>query len=158
MKQYKSHKIVEAAKIGDIDILADGGALLIFDDDVESISVDNAYLEKHLPEIGGYFVQYDGGYASFSPADSFEFGYTEFDPDAVVEPPSTPETVVEGMFEWALIELRAGATVQRKRYPMEEITMGVNAFVVESTARGMEMWIPAVEDILAEDWVEVDKD
>lgn len=38
--------------------------------------VDQAYMAKHKPEVGGYFVQYDDGYKSFSPAKAFEEGYT----------------------------------------------------------------------------------
>lgn len=38
--------------------------------------VDAEFLAKHKPEVGGYFVQYDDGYKSFSPAKAFEEGYT----------------------------------------------------------------------------------
>lgn len=38
--------------------------------------VDAAYMQKHKPQAGGYFVQYEGGYQSFSPAKEFEDGYT----------------------------------------------------------------------------------
>jgi hypothetical protein len=34
------------------------------------------YVEKHKPQVGGYFVQYADGYKSFSPAQVFEEGYT----------------------------------------------------------------------------------
>jgi hypothetical protein len=30
---------------------------------------------KHAPHVGGYFVQYEDGYTSFSPAEAFESGY-----------------------------------------------------------------------------------
>jgi hypothetical protein len=39
-------------------------------------AVSAEYLAKHKPEIGGYFVVYDDGYKSFSPAKAFEEGYT----------------------------------------------------------------------------------
>jgi hypothetical protein len=42
----------------------------------DSFFVDQAYMDKHKPEVGGYFVQYDDGYKSFSPAKAFEEGYT----------------------------------------------------------------------------------
>ncbi len=35
------------------------------------------YLAKHKPEAGGYYVQYNDGYKSFSPATAFEEGYTK---------------------------------------------------------------------------------
>lgn len=38
--------------------------------------VDQAYMDKHKPEVGGYYVVYEGGYKSFSPAKAFEEGYT----------------------------------------------------------------------------------
>jgi hypothetical protein len=38
--------------------------------------VDGAYLRKHNPHVGGYYVVYKNGYKSFSPADAFEEGYT----------------------------------------------------------------------------------
>lgn len=38
--------------------------------------VDNAYFMKHRPQVGGYYVVYDDGYKSFSPAKAFEEGYT----------------------------------------------------------------------------------
>lgn len=53
------------------------GAMIIPEDPLYSpFSVDADYMAKHKPEIGGYFVQYDDGYSSFSPAKAFEEGYT----------------------------------------------------------------------------------
>ncbi len=34
------------------------------------------YITKHQPEVGGYFVRYADGYASYSTAQAFETGYT----------------------------------------------------------------------------------
>jgi hypothetical protein len=39
-------------------------------------TVDADYMQKHKPEVGGYYVVYDDGYKSFSPAKAFEDGYT----------------------------------------------------------------------------------
>lgn len=33
-------------------------------------------MAKHKPVAGGYFVVYEDGYESFSPAKAFEEGYT----------------------------------------------------------------------------------
>ena len=33
------------------------------------------YMTKHAPQVGGYYVLYEDGYASFSPAQPFEAGY-----------------------------------------------------------------------------------
>jgi hypothetical protein len=38
--------------------------------------VPQDYIEKHSPQVGGYYVVYKDGYKSFSPADAFEEGYT----------------------------------------------------------------------------------
>jgi hypothetical protein len=38
--------------------------------------VDAAYVRKHKPEVGGYYVVYKDGYKSFSPAEAFEEGYS----------------------------------------------------------------------------------
>lgn len=40
------------------------------------IELSSDYLSKHNPKVGGYFVVYEDGYQSFSPADAFEGGYT----------------------------------------------------------------------------------
>ncbi len=34
------------------------------------------YFQRHKPEVGGYFVVYEDGYQSYSPAKAFEDGYT----------------------------------------------------------------------------------
>jgi hypothetical protein len=47
--------------------------------------VDQEYMAKHKPEVGGYFVQYDDGYKSFSPAKAFEEGYTLISPKTVLD-------------------------------------------------------------------------
>ena len=39
-------------------------------------SVDAAYVRKHQPKVGGYYVVYKDGYKSFSPAQAFEEGYS----------------------------------------------------------------------------------
>ena len=38
--------------------------------------VDDDYVRKHNPQVGGYYVVYQDGYKSFSPAEAFEDGYT----------------------------------------------------------------------------------
>ena len=40
------------------------------------VVVDMSYMTKHEPAIGGYYVEYDDGYKSFSPCETFESGYT----------------------------------------------------------------------------------
>lgn len=37
--------------------------------------VTTEYVQKHNPQVGGYYVVYEDGYKSFSPAKAFEDGY-----------------------------------------------------------------------------------
>ncbi len=87
MPCYKCHKEVHALKIKAVthnSVLAqlsgnesDGSALITPEEDGYSeFRVDADYVRKHKPVAGGYFVVYDDGYTSFSPAEAFENGYT----------------------------------------------------------------------------------
>lgn len=60
-------------------VMALGAPYLVFDIGRGSVAVDMAWIEKHKPVIGGYYVRYADGYESFSPADAFEAGYTAID-------------------------------------------------------------------------------
>lgn len=84
LPRYKSHKHVWALKIAKIvrdgegeDRETDGSAMIT---PVESgyapFKVDHAYMHKHKPQVGGYYVVYADGYKSWSPAQAFEEGYT----------------------------------------------------------------------------------
>lgn len=78
--RWKCHKEVNAFKIGQIDYSTKdktGYATLTNDDGSIIAQVNSYYLEKHKPELNGYYVLYDDGYQSFSPAKAFEDGYTE---------------------------------------------------------------------------------
>ena len=83
MPQYQCHKKVWALKIEEVidptqdGNESDGTRILRFADGMFApIRVDGNYVRKHNPEDGGYYVVYDDGYKSFSPADAFESGYT----------------------------------------------------------------------------------
>lgn len=81
LPQYKSHKIVHALKIRNIDVDLNSGAAVITpeEDGYGPFGVDAEYMGKHKPRIGGYYVVYEDGYKSWSPADAFEKGYTKID-------------------------------------------------------------------------------
>lgn len=95
MPQYVCHKKVWALKIksferclptidelerilndngGEKDLI--GGYLIPENAHFARIAVSQAYVRKHNPEAGGYYVAYEDGYQSFSPAKAFEDGYT----------------------------------------------------------------------------------
>ena len=87
MPRYKCHKEVWALKIKTISRdrdkameeqrETDGSAILTPEDDrYAPFKVDANYMHKHKPEVGGYYVVYEDGYKSFSPAGAFESGYT----------------------------------------------------------------------------------
>lgn len=87
LPKYVSHKTVWALKIAGIahkpnpdpsglSAAASHGAMLLPDDvSYIPIEVDAAYMTKHQPQMGGYYVKYSDGYESFSPAKAFEEGY-----------------------------------------------------------------------------------
>lgn len=72
MPQYQSHKKVWALKIK--GILSMTGMLIPEDDRYGSISLTAEYIQKHNPKEGGYYVVYEDGYESYSPAEPFEKG------------------------------------------------------------------------------------
>lgn len=87
MPKYRCHKEVWALKIKAIEFDSDkaqteqretdGSATIAPDDErYASFKVDADYVRKHKPVAGGYYVVYEDGYKSFSPAEAFESGYT----------------------------------------------------------------------------------
>lgn len=86
MPRYVSHKKVWALKIKAIhldsdargrDEETDGSAIIVPEDrGYGQFRVSADYIRKHSPQAGGYYVQYQDGYASWSPAEAFEEGYT----------------------------------------------------------------------------------
>lgn len=77
MPRYRCHKEVHALKIEHVVATGDGGAQISFcEPGYESVCVDAAYKKRHEPMSGGYYVVYEDGYKSFSPAEAFEKGYT----------------------------------------------------------------------------------
>ena len=75
LPQYQCFKKVGAVKITEI-VPHGGGAVLKHEEaTVPPVHVDSAYLTKHTPHVGGYYVEYADGYKSFSPAKAFAEGY-----------------------------------------------------------------------------------
>ena len=73
---YTCHKTVEAFKIAAIRPLANGEVMLIGYNAAHSHRESVAYVDKHHPQVGGYYVRYQDGYSSWSPTEAFESGYT----------------------------------------------------------------------------------
>ena len=88
MPLYNCHKQVHALKIANLEPSAgnrpagpteetDGGLIITPEDDgYAPFKVDHGYVQRHKPEVGGYYVVYKDGYKSYSPAKAFEEGYT----------------------------------------------------------------------------------
>ncbi len=85
MPRYESHKIVHALKIAEIQegpaLPASNGHKIIVpsDEGYASFTIDAAYIAKHNPQAGGYYIVYADGYKSWSPAEAFESGYTRLE-------------------------------------------------------------------------------
>lgn len=74
LPEYKCHKVVRAARIDGISLNGELGfevepGVLAF------LQMSREWLDKHNPAVGGYFVVYEDGYMSYSPAKAFEEGY-----------------------------------------------------------------------------------
>jgi hypothetical protein len=84
MPKYLCHKEVHALKIAKIvrdgegeNRETDGSAMITpADEGYAPLKVNSEYMWKHKPEVGGYYVVYEDGYKSFSPAEAFESGYS----------------------------------------------------------------------------------
>lgn len=79
MPRYKCHKEVWALKIASISPQdeADGTAMISpADEGYAAFPVSQEWQQKHQPQVGGYYVVYDDGYKSYSPAKAFEDGYS----------------------------------------------------------------------------------
>jgi len=88
MPCFISHKRVWALKIEKVHVDEDGqGIALKFEIPHFGLRVFTAsqLANKPIPEAGMYFVQYEGGYFSFSPADAFEKGYSPAEEQPVIE-------------------------------------------------------------------------
>lgn len=72
MPRYKSHKTVWALKIAKVA----GCTITPADPGYAPFEVDPSLYLRYTPTTGDYFVQYEDGYKSFSPAKAFEEGYT----------------------------------------------------------------------------------
>jgi hypothetical protein len=79
MKKYTGTKTVQAFKIGAQELygFGGGGALYPTDSSMPPRIVSESYLLKHTPAPGGYYVRYEDGYESYSPAEAFEKAYRE---------------------------------------------------------------------------------
>jgi len=100
LKQWKSHKIIRAARI--VLVSSDEDSVVLMLDPEHATSDDGTRPFVTVPKtwppflnnkvlVGGYFILYSDGYESWSPAKPFEEGYTEVAAeDAPVAAPAHP--------------------------------------------------------------------
>lgn len=117
MPQYQCHKMVWALKIAIVNLIPPNDppgtgsegyetAILDFDGGIFApLSVDADYVRKHKPVAGGYYVVYEDGYKSFSPAHAFEEGY------ALLSGGSVRRQLQS--IGWAIKQLHNGSKVRR---------------------------------------------
>jgi hypothetical protein len=80
LPKYQCHKQVRALRIQQIDMWKDGSAILTPEEDgYWPFFVPKAFIDRHNPHAGGFFVVYDDGYKSFSTEDAFIDGYTRIE-------------------------------------------------------------------------------
>ena len=77
--KYRCHKTVDAFEIGRIE-----GHTLFSVDGNTSYEVDEQYINRHPLNLPGYFVQYEDGYMSWSPKETFEAGYSLLDKRRII--------------------------------------------------------------------------
>lgn len=76
MPRYKCHKEVWALKIKFIEPVMNGLLITPEESGYAPFTVNMEYVNKHNPKVGGYYIVYDDGYNSWSPAKAFEDGYS----------------------------------------------------------------------------------
>lgn len=94
MRKYKCHKEVMAAKITEIQgITPESDKPRLYFETMTAIEKDIDWFIKHTPQVGGYLVEYEDGYQSYSPAEAFESGYTLIEDEE--EEPDVPAHIQE---------------------------------------------------------------
>lgn len=78
MPRYRSHKQVWALEIATVN----GHKLTFANAAYAPIMCDAGMFSRYTPVPGDYYVVYDDGYKSFSPAKAFKAGYTLIDRNA----------------------------------------------------------------------------
>lgn len=79
LPKYQSHKKVWALKIKEIeeDVHNNGYYLVPEEEGYIKVAITKEWMVRFKPEIGGYYIVYEDGYSSYSPAKAFEEGYTK---------------------------------------------------------------------------------
>lgn len=74
--RWISNKVVQAFQIAQINHAPDGAALSPADPQLASVQVNADWVNKHNPQVGGFYVIYGNSYTSYSPKEAFIDGYS----------------------------------------------------------------------------------
>lgn len=138
---YQSRKYVHAAKIIAVNTDSNIVRLELLDNTFVDHEVSSEYMQKHNPQVGGYYVVYDSGgkdeYHSFSPGHVFEAGNRLMGPPPPgVEPTFTlraQDTHAAGLvFQWAN-RARKHGTPEPKCLEAEQIARAMEAWPFHKT-------------------------
>lgn len=150
---YRCHKIVNALKITAVDIFTDYVHLHHeLEDEVGPMIETLAWHNKHRPQPGGYYVIYQDGYTSWSPAEAFEDGYSRI----------TAEDSLT--FGDALVAMEAGARCEREgwngrymwiaiQHPDPDSKMTEPYIYMRTSSGALIPWLASQADMLARDWI-----
>lgn len=151
------------------------------DNGYSKFEVSKEYIQKHKPVVGGYYVVYEDGYESFSPAEAFESGNTLIDGKEVESPGIYGLLHLNmGDFGQAVQALKYGKKVSRSgwngvnmflylAYPKHKdgrineaimfnhsftnVNHNLDNFIVMKTAGNtLVPWLASQTDMLAQDW------
>ncbi len=168
LPQWKCHKVVRAAKILELE---EFGMRLILDSGAKVQRPKGAAFNAEL--VGGYYVDYEDGYTSWSPAAAFEAGYALL-PNEDSDPLPERATTAGLNFGSALMWLKAGKRVARSGWngkgmwlqlqvPDEHSKMTHPYIYIEYPSghpaypSGSRVpWLASQTDALADDWMVVE--
>lgn len=144
LPKYRCHKTVRAMKIREVvkhahpdpnyDDAAfeasdkfEGALLLPEDEQYSPVEVSAEWYRRHKPQPGGYYVVYEDGYTSYSPAKAFEDGYSPEDGDSIQIFSGKPSRIVLSDLR---IAVQASIAVN-----MEDLCDSINLYGKDETAR-----------------------
>jgi len=173
LPKYKSHKEVWALKIKSIvregeNRESDGSAIITPEEKgYAPFRVEQDYLRKHNPKVGGYYVVYKDGYESYSPAEAFEEGNTLITElvsfGQAIEAAKRGKKVArkgwngQGMFAYIVPSASYPAQTKiAKEYFGENLVPYRAYWALKTAQEDVATWSPSGSDSLAEDWIILD--
>jgi hypothetical protein len=187
LPQYQCHKKVWALKVkqvlvhdpagGDPGVEFAGGHLIFEDERYAPRPFDAKFWERHKPKDGDYWVQYEDGYQSMSPAAAFENGYTLISSGlpfgTAIEALKAGKRVcragweAKGLFVFMQVPASIPADVQPKMQSLPDTVKAEfarrdqaihysNQLALVKPNNRINGWAPSASDALATDWLILD--